>query len=162
MSNSRDILPALGQHLRESVVWAKWLWMIQKVRFRDTQHPPIPTFCTLSRGEKTFRTLVRWLIRNVFLTSIESLRNAVRDYACLRSLCTDVQTGIPLPSQSVAAHGHRDIRCRALDAFALGFYALSPVRNGEDERILCEPPSPELLDDADWESWDPNSPAAVD
>ena len=103
--------------------------------------------------------MVRWLIWDVFLSSIESLRNAVRNYARPRSLCTDVQTGTPLPSHIVAAHGHRDIRCRALDVFAPGSYALSPLRGGEDERTLF---SPQLFNEEDWESWDPDFPSTVD
>ena len=133
MSHSRDILPIVSQVMRSEVVQAKWQWLFQKVRFQGTQHPPIPKFCTLSRAEKTVRTLVRWLIRTNFIESIESLKAAVRNYARLRRICTDAQTGVPLPSQSVAAHGRRDIRCRALDSFAPGSYAWSPIRGDEDE-----------------------------
>ena len=158
MNNSRDILPVLGQLLRIEVVQAKWQWIIQKVRFQNTQHPPIPTFCTLSRAERTVRTLVPWLIRANFINSVESLQAAVRNYARLRRICKDAQTGIPLPSQPVAAHGRRNVRCQALDAFAPGSYALSPIREGEDERILF---SPAVVDEEDWESWDPDSPSTV-
>ena len=89
----------------------------------------------------------------------------MRNYASVRRICNDAQTGIPLPPQSVAAHGHRDIRCRALDSFAPGSYAWSPIRGDEDERVLFahdEPDDLPELEEADWDTWDPDSPSRVD
>ena len=165
MSSIRDIIPVIGQQMREEVVYTKWQWLIQKVRFQHTQHPPIPHFCTLPRAERTIRTMIRWLVRAVYLESIERLKNAVCNYIQIRRLSSDVQTGQPLPSQLVAAHGMRNIRCQALDAFSPGSYALSPLRDDEDERVLFRPPSPDdlpELEEADWDTWDPDSPSTID
>ena len=153
MNQGRDFLSSLGQHMRREVVCAK-------VRFQHTQHPPIPVFCRLTRAEKTLRAMIRWLARGLYLKSIVVLQNTVRNYARLRRSCTDVQTGAPLHSQIVRVQFQRDIRNRALDAFSGGLFSnFSPLRSDEDERTFF---SPQLLDEEDWDTWDPDSPSTVD